>query len=210
MLYTFILVNQPLLNEINIIFNWIFSMKSNPMPTIFKPVRLYIKELNGLKYFGKSIAKNIEEYYGSGKRWTNHIRKYGKANIRTIWVSDWFVDQSLLVKFATEFSIRNLIVESNEWANLCIETGLNGGPRDNSYFKKFNKLPKTDEIKRKIGAACKITSSGKTKSQETKNKISNTLRQSMKGLVFWNNGIINKRSRICPGLNWTRGKLFNL
>lgn len=173
----------------------------------FKPTRLYIKELNGLKYFGKSILEDIEKYQGSGKIWLRHVRKYGKKNIQTVWVSDWFYDPLSLKEYAINFSIQNSIVESREWANLCIETGLDGGPRQNSYFKEFNKLPKNDEIRKKIGNSCRITSSGKVKSEETKNKISNTLKQSMKGLLFWNNGVMNKRAKSCPGSGWTRGKV---
>ena len=173
----------------------------------FRPTRLYIKELNGLKYFGKTTAADIEKYHGSGKWWIRHIKKYGKNEIKTLWVSDWFHDPLSLREYAINFSIQHSIVESEKWANLCIETGIDGGPRQNSHFREFNKLPKTDEIKRKIGNSCRISSSGKVKSEETKNKISNTLKQSVKGLIFWNNGVVNKRARVCPGIEWTRGKI---
>jgi hypothetical protein len=173
----------------------------------FRPTRLYIKELNGLKYFGKSVSADIEKYHGSGKRWLNHIKKYGTNKIETIWISDWFYDPLLLKEYATSFSIKHSIVDSDEWANLCVETGLNGGYRENNHFKEFNKLPKTPEIRKKISDSCRIASTGKVKSEETKNKISKTLKQSMKGLLFWNNGIVNKRAKSCPGVEWSRGKI---
>lgn len=44
---------------------------------------------------------------------------------------------------------------------------------------------------------------GKHLSEKSKRKISSN----MSSMVFWNNGIINKRARECPGEGWTRGRL---
>lgn len=93
----------------------------------YKPTRLAVKELNGIKYFCKSVRKNIETYTGSGTRWLKHVRKYGKQNIKTLWVSDWFNCPIELQKFALEYSKNNNIVESKEWANLVPENGIGGG-----------------------------------------------------------------------------------
>jgi predicted RNA-binding Zn-ribbon protein involved in translation (DUF1610 family) len=92
----------------------------------FKPTRLCVKELNGLKYFCKTVRTNIQKYSGSGVRWTNHVKKYGKENINTVWVSDWFHCPHHLQDFALAFSEYNQIVESSEWANLIPENGLTG------------------------------------------------------------------------------------
>lgn len=92
----------------------------------FKPTRLAVKELNGIKYFCKTVGKNIEKYPGSGVRWTNHVKKYGKENINTLWISDWFYCPHYLQNFALTFSEYNCIVESDEWANLIPENGLSG------------------------------------------------------------------------------------
>jgi hypothetical protein len=93
----------------------------------FKPTYLYVKQCNitGLKYFGKTVAKNPVKYKGSGKHWVRHITKYNN-NVTTLWYQ-LFTDKEELVKFATEFSIKNNIVESSDWANLKIEDGLWGG-----------------------------------------------------------------------------------
>lgn len=93
----------------------------------YKPTRLYIKELNGLKYFGKTILKNVQAYTGSGTRWNHQIKKYGKENIKTLWVSEWFYCPHYLQEFALMFSEQNNIVNNSEWANLTAENGLSGG-----------------------------------------------------------------------------------
>lgn len=110
----------------------------------FKPTRLYIKELAGIKYFGKTISLDASKYTGSGTRWTNQIQKYGKENIKTLWVSEWFLCPEDIQEFALLFSELNQIVESNEWANLVSENGIDGGKRENNHLKIYNQLPRTD------------------------------------------------------------------
>lgn len=109
----------------------------------FIPTRLYIKihTKTKLKYFGKSIKKDIEKYTGSGKRWLNHINKHGKQHIVTIWISDYFYSEKDIKKFALEFSEQNNIKNSNEWANLKEENGLDGGKLpENSILSIKEKL----------------------------------------------------------------------
>ena len=91
------------------------------------PTYLYIKQhsVTGLKYFGKT-TQNPYKYPGSGTYWTKHFKKHGKKYIKTIWVSDLYYDTSI-VEIALHFSIENNIVESDDWANLIFENGLNGG-----------------------------------------------------------------------------------
>jgi hypothetical protein len=94
-----------------------------------KPTRLYIKKhkITGLKYFGKSVKKNLNNYHGSGKLWKRHINKHGKNFVETIWISDWFNYEEEIIKFCKTFCVENDIVNSSEWANLKEETGLDGG-----------------------------------------------------------------------------------
>jgi hypothetical protein len=93
----------------------------------YKPTWLYIKQHNitGLKYFGKTISKDPYSYRGSGNRWINHLKIHGD-DISTLWC-ELFTDVDVLVEFATQFSIENKIVESDMWANLIDENGLDGG-----------------------------------------------------------------------------------
>jgi hypothetical protein len=100
----------------------------------FKPCRLYIKELAGMKYFGKT-SRDPYTYLGSGTIWKDRIKKYGKENIKTIWVSDWFYDPHQIHDYALNFSKENKIVESIEWANLQPENGIAGGRFINPGFK---------------------------------------------------------------------------
>lgn len=100
-----------------------------PVNKEFIPTRLYVKKhsVTGLRYFGKSIRKNINEYLGSGIYWNNHIKKHGKEHVNTEWVSDWFFEISELESFALSFSHIFDIVNSVCWANLTEENGISGG-----------------------------------------------------------------------------------
>ena len=103
-------------------------MTSTNIYTSIKPTYLYIKQhsITGLKYFGKTSQLDPYKYSGSGKYWSNHIKKHGKEHIITLWVSELYQDTSI-VEHALHFSIENNIVESKDWANLKIENGLDGG-----------------------------------------------------------------------------------
>jgi hypothetical protein len=121
-------------------------------------IYLYVKQhqSTGLKYFGKTTRRDPFKYKGSGKHWAGHLRKHGQ-NIRTVDL--WgFDDQDACTKFALEFSEKHHIVESNEWANLMPENGLDGGAIGK---------PHSEETKAKLRAA-KL---GKPHSEETKAKL---------------------------------------
>ena len=92
------------------------------------PTYLYIKQhsITKLKYFGKTALQNPYQYNGSGKYWTDHIKKHGMEHIKTLWVSEPYLDTSIK-EIARHFSIENNIIESKEWANLMLENGLDGG-----------------------------------------------------------------------------------
>jgi hypothetical protein len=93
----------------------------------FKPTYLYIKQhsISGLKYFGKTTKKDPIKYLGSGTYWRNHIKKYGKRYVTTLWYKI-FNDEKECIEYALKFSIENNIVKSNEWANQMLEDGING------------------------------------------------------------------------------------
>jgi hypothetical protein len=53
---------------------------------LFRHTYLYIKQhtITGKLYFGKTVRNPIT-YNGSGTHWVNHINKYGKVNVVTLW-----------------------------------------------------------------------------------------------------------------------------
>ncbi len=116
-----------------------------------KPTRLYIKQCPhcGLKYFGKTIVKDIENYSGSGLRWTRHLKKHGVEPVH-LWNSDWYYDESI-TRFATKFSVINKIVESQDWANLAIENGIQGGDLGKEINEKISKTLNSQDWKLKVG-----------------------------------------------------------
>ena len=87
-------------------------------------IYLYIKQhsITKLKYFGRTI-KNPWKYNGSGTYWTQHIKKHGVEFVETIAVFE-FETQDDCSRFALDFSNKNRIVESTEWANLVLEDGM--------------------------------------------------------------------------------------
>lgn len=92
-------------------------------------ITLYIKthKKTGLKYFGKVTGwKDPYIYHGSGKYWRKHLRKHG-YDVDTQIVGE-FDDIQKCSEFAIRFSAENNIVESEEWANLQIENGIDGAP----------------------------------------------------------------------------------
>jgi len=126
-------------------------------------ITLYIATHNktGLKYFGKT-TKVLEGYYGSGKYWKRHLNKHGKDISMEIWYQD--ENQQAITNLAIMFSETYNIVESEEWANLIDENGLDGCPLGYKH---------TDKSKDKIKAkrAKQIMSSGWQHTEKTKEKI---------------------------------------
>lgn len=141
------------------------NIYSNSTPLIkenFKPTWLIIKQHNttGLNYFCKTTRKNPIAYKGSGLYWIRHLAIHGN-DVTTVW-SQLFTDIDLLVETAISFSLLHDIVNSNNWANLQIENGLNG----NSVGTKLG--PQTTNHKANLSAANK----GKVRSNEFKKAAS--------------------------------------
>jgi hypothetical protein len=113
-------------------------------------VYLYAKQhrVTGLRYFGKT-TRDPYSYNGSGKYWTNHCNKHG-WDIETTWVYP-YEDIKLCEEEALFFSKVYNIVESSEWANLTIETGLDG----RAGQKGEKRPPLSDEAKIKKSIAMK-------------------------------------------------------
>jgi hypothetical protein len=93
----------------------------------FIPTYLYIKQhsITGMSYLGKTI-KNPITYKGSGKYWIRHINKHDRKYIVTKWTC-LFNNKDDLEEFALFISEELDIVNSDKWANLKAENGLDGG-----------------------------------------------------------------------------------
>ena len=104
------------------------------------PIYLYIKTHNktGLKYFGKTI-KDPFLYKGSGKHWRRHLDFHGDDVTTETYGK--FEDKEECLTEAIKFSIKNNIVESEEWAYLRMES-LDGGDTSQTqgYKDSFYKI----------------------------------------------------------------------
>ena len=171
-----------------------------------KPTYLYIKQhlITGLKYFGKT-TQDPYKYLGSGTRWIRHIKKYGKDKVITCMVYGPFTDEESITKFALDFSQMNDIVNSNKWANLINENGLDGGdtgPRSEETRKKMSEakkgIPKTEEHRRKMSEARQNIS------EETRRKLS----EAQKGKTL-SEEIRKKMSDAKKGNQYSKGRILS-
>jgi hypothetical protein len=174
---------------------------------IIYPTYLYIKQhsVTGLKYFGKT-TNDPYTYNGSGTYWKYHIKKHGKDHIETLWVSEPFIDSTLISEYALTFSKDNNIVESKNWANLIEENGLDGGVtgscRSEESKTKIGDAHRGKTISEETKHRVSVANIGKTRSPETRSKIS----AFQKGIKHWNNGTISVRAHQCPGDGWVNGR----
>jgi hypothetical protein len=92
-------------------------------------IYLYVKTHNktGLKYFGKTTKKDPYKYKGSGIYWRKHLKAHGYDF--TTEIVGTFEDANQCEKFALDFSAKYNICDSEEWANLKEENGLDGSPK---------------------------------------------------------------------------------
>ncbi len=107
----------------------------------FKPTYLMIKEheITGLQYLCKTIKKDPIKYKGSGAYWLRHIKIYGRCHVKTIWY-ELYTDIDHLVSEALALSENYDIVNSNKWANLKPENGLDGFESSNSKIIQLNRV----------------------------------------------------------------------
>lgn len=97
--------------------------------------------LTGKRYFCKSTVEKYERYKGSGEYWQKHIKKHGTKHVITEWVSEPFTDPNDVEEFALLFSELHDVVNSDTWANMKPENGLDGGGPgpDKDTAKKLRK-----------------------------------------------------------------------
>ena len=130
--------------------------------------------ITGLKYLCKTVNSEPHKYMGSGKYWKKHLTKHGR-NIKTEILLQT-EEKEFFTKECLRYSQLFNIVESNDWANLIPENGLDGGTRHHNPYWLVG-YHHSDDAKRKISKSSKGRVStkhwlGKTHTDETKEKIS--------------------------------------
>ena len=112
-----------------------------------RPTRLYIKKhiKSGMYYFGKTI-NDPWKYQGSGSNWIKHTEEYGRCGVITCWVSGFYYTSNSIRQVVLSFSHENDIVNSNKWANMIHEDGVNGGGVSNKKPTKSS-IDKCKETK---------------------------------------------------------------
>lgn len=148
----------------------------------FKPTRLAIKRLAGQLYFCKSTKKDFITYVGSGVRWLKRIKKYGRKNVETLWVSDWYSCPHELQEIALHFSKENQIVESDKWANLKPENGLDGGMDDETRLRVNGCLERRKKQSIKMSG-----DENPAKRPESKSKLSVAMKKRWEDPIFRKN-----------------------
>jgi len=96
---------------------------------MFQPTALLVMEhkRTGLKYFCKTAQLHcLNHYKGSGKYWKKHLAKHGKDI--SVGVLGIYYEEDRCKSAAKKFSEENDIVNSDAWANLIIENGIDGAP----------------------------------------------------------------------------------
>lgn len=99
-------------------------------------VYLYLKTHNvtGLMYLGQT-RNDPYKYKGSGVYWKRHCKKHG-YNINTIILFE-SEDPKEVAKVGLRYSIKNNIIESNDYANMINECGTGGNTLPNGHSKEF-------------------------------------------------------------------------
>ena len=135
-------------------------------------ITLYIKthRITGLKYFGKTEKDDPISYWGSGIRWRRHLMKHGYDCDTEIYLQS--ENREYIIQEALRFSRAYDIVNSDLWANIREENGVDGQVKgivfSDEWCEKISKANKgrkrPDVIKRQKGNSL---------SEEHRNKIGN-------------------------------------
>ena len=87
------------------------------------------------------------------------IWKYTGSDISTEIIG-WFENEQECMETALKFSIDNSIVESDEWANIILENGLDGAPIGSIPWNK-GLTKETDERIRSYGQSVSHSTQGR-------------------------------------------------
>jgi hypothetical protein len=100
----------------------------------FQPTALLVMThaVTSMQYFCKTTRLDELNYYkGSGTYWKRHLKKHGR-NVK-VGVLGIYFDKNRCIESAIKFSFENDIVNSDNWANLIAENGLDGSPSGENH-----------------------------------------------------------------------------
>jgi hypothetical protein len=182
-------------------------------PASRQEFKLYIKTHNktGLRYLGKTIAKDPHTYTGSGKYWKRHLKKHGTDYTTQILLVT--TDKNDLIETALFFSNIFDIVRSSEWANLKKEEGDGGWSHINNNLELIKERSKSVQgeknpmygLKREKSPIFgkKQTSDHKekrlSKIEGTKKLMSQNHTRSASGKKWYYNVVSNEQKRFFQG-----------
>jgi NUMOD3 motif len=95
--------------------------------------------ITGLKYLGKTTAKDPHRYIGSGVYWKSHLKMHGEHYITEI-LKECYTERELR-HWGKYYSDLWNIVDSPEWANLKEEVG-DGGRQSEEVRKRIGEAGK--------------------------------------------------------------------
>lgn len=126
-----------------------------------------------LKYLCKCTDRDPYTYKGSGVYWKRHLKEHGYSITTEVIFETENIDE--FNRVCLEYSEKYNVKDSKEWANLIIETGLDGGTTHNDpyWLKGFKHSP---ESRKRISEASKQRAIGRKVTNETKEKISKKLK----------------------------------
>ena len=126
-----------------------------------------------LKYLCKCSNRDPYTYKGSGVYWKRHLKEHGvDISTEVLYETE---DLNKFSEVALEYSIKFDVKNSKEWANLMLESGLDGGTTHHNPHWLVG-FKHSEESKKKISEASKARAIGRKLSDETKDKISATLK----------------------------------
>ena len=177
--------------------------------------------VNGKKYIGKRVKSYFQgtNYLGSGRHLRNAVHKYGKENFSVELLEKCYSNEELNRREYEIIEERNA-VDSPNYYNL-INGGQNGlsGFHHSEESKRISSLSNRNQKRSEIvklhmsqnHADVRGTNNpfyGKSHSDETRKKISDTLQGHYKGYVWYNNSITHgKYLEGTQPEGWVRGKL---
>lgn len=165
-------------------------------------------KINGKIYVGVHKTENINDgYMGSGKIIKKSIKKYGIHNFEKTILETFDCEEEMFLRekeivngdFILRDDVYNLRYGGSGGWDFVHKSGLTNKNKPRSHYIKIGKIGNEKHKKMLSNAEYKQKWCEKiwhSQSEETKEKISNSLKGRKRNRVWINNGIINKYHNI--------------